>query len=485
MLCSISGEVPVEPVVSPKSGSIFDKKNIVNFIAINGKDPINDEPLTVDELVAIKATVSDIVPPKPPQFTSIPLLLSTFQNEWDALALEVFTLRKLLVKAREELSAALYHHDAAVRVAANAIRERDEAKQALQELAISIGQEEAIENGKENGNGTEISGKIPVEDINQARDELYQLHKSQKATLSIKPEQKVQIISNESIIHPFKLVEQSFVFSPTRDILLASKTKLIKYNYQTKETDTLTRKKGIITGLNYGDSGPIIAYKDKVFINDQPMKTSLSSIIQVIIHPKLTNLFILLSDSAWTINDVEKGELFKSELPGIICGEIHVDGAIFAISNQDEIKIFNLTDGQEISQLKTRIPCAFKLKFGLNGYWLFAASKDNTASSIEVFDLRKNIKVHSIELTSQLVDFIVDPSSSFVISYDGTLKLHRYVKKGKQWLNNATELEIDQNLVSINFLNDENDDDFKNDDQLKIIAVSDNSKVVEYQLQYE
>lgn len=493
MFCSISGEVPVEPVVSPKSGSIFDKKNIVNFITINGTDPINDEPLTIDELISIKSTIPEIVPPKPPQFSSIPLLLSTFQNEWDALALEVFTLRKLLAKAREELSAALYHHDAAVRVAANAIRERDEAKQALQELSASIGQSEVehrSENGNENGSelNSDIKQEIPADEINQARDELYQFHKSQKPTLSITPDQKVEITSNGSIIHPFKLVEKSFIYTPLKSLILASKTKLITYNYQTKKSITLNRKKGLISGLNYiefhNELIPIVAYKDKVYLDDKQFKSSLSSISQIIVHPKLTRLFMLLSGDSWSINDTEKGELYVSQLPNIVCGDIHVDGAIVAISTQDEIKIFSLTDGKEISQLKTTILGTFKLKFGVNGYWLLAASKDESSGSIDVFDLRKNTRVHSIELSNQLVDFIIDPSSSFIISYDGTLKLHRYLKKGKLWLNNVTELEIEQTPVSISFLNDENDDDFKNDDQLKIITVLHNSNVLEYQLRY-
>ena len=50
-----------------------------------------------------------------------PSLLSTFQNEWDAIVLEVFTLKKQLQSAKQELSIALYRQDAAVNVAAKAI----------------------------------------------------------------------------------------------------------------------------------------------------------------------------------------------------------------------------------------------------------------------------------------------------------------------------------------------------------------------------
>ena len=65
-------------------------------------------------------------------------MLSTFQNEWDAIVLEVFTLKKQLQSAKQELSIALYRQDAAVNVAAKAIRERDEAREALEKLSLSI-----------------------------------------------------------------------------------------------------------------------------------------------------------------------------------------------------------------------------------------------------------------------------------------------------------------------------------------------------------
>lgn len=82
--------------------------------------------------------------PRPPTLTSIPALLATFQNEWDALALETYNLKEQLARSREELATALYQHDAAVRVIARLSKERDEARDSLSKITVSGDVEEMV-----------------------------------------------------------------------------------------------------------------------------------------------------------------------------------------------------------------------------------------------------------------------------------------------------------------------------------------------------
>lgn len=68
-------------------------------------------------------------PPRPPTHASLPALLHTLQNEYDAIVLELFSLRQKYNSVRQELSYALYSQDAATRVVARLIRERDAARE--------------------------------------------------------------------------------------------------------------------------------------------------------------------------------------------------------------------------------------------------------------------------------------------------------------------------------------------------------------------
>lgn len=148
--CSISGEPPQDPVVSQKSGHVYERRLILKYINENGTDPITGEKLEETDLIAIKASqylccfpssslrVSDILfspvdpktaAPRPPTASSIPALLQTLQNEWDAAMLEVFALKQQNNSLKQELSVALYTQDAATRVVARLIKERDAARE--------------------------------------------------------------------------------------------------------------------------------------------------------------------------------------------------------------------------------------------------------------------------------------------------------------------------------------------------------------------
>lgn len=51
----VSGEPPQEPVFSPKSGHVFERRLIEKYLDDHRKCPITDEPLSFDELIPVKS----------------------------------------------------------------------------------------------------------------------------------------------------------------------------------------------------------------------------------------------------------------------------------------------------------------------------------------------------------------------------------------------------------------------------------------------
>ena len=54
LVVPVSGAVPEEPVISPKSGAVFERKLIEKHLRENNTDPISGDELQADELIAVK-----------------------------------------------------------------------------------------------------------------------------------------------------------------------------------------------------------------------------------------------------------------------------------------------------------------------------------------------------------------------------------------------------------------------------------------------
>ncbi|EGZ15260.1 hypothetical protein PHYSODRAFT_546135, partial [Phytophthora sojae] len=148
MLCSLSGQVPVEPVVSLKSGLVFERRLLLEYLEQNQRRcPVTGEELDAEkDLLAVRAApasggkAASAAATAPaalsaPEAASVPQLLAAFQNEWDAVMLETFTLKQHLEQTRQELSHALYQHDAACRVIARLNTENAALKERAAQLA--------------------------------------------------------------------------------------------------------------------------------------------------------------------------------------------------------------------------------------------------------------------------------------------------------------------------------------------------------------
>lgn len=144
-LSIVSGTVPENPVVCIKTGNIYERKFIEKYLATHGTEPITNEAITMNDLLPIKgANQNNIARPRPVEASSVGGLLKLLSTEWDSLLLEQFELRQTLESTRQELSQALYQHDAACRVIARLIKERDQARTALTTAQSALAQRGAI-----------------------------------------------------------------------------------------------------------------------------------------------------------------------------------------------------------------------------------------------------------------------------------------------------------------------------------------------------
>ena len=54
--CAISGEPPQDPVVSSKSGHVYERRLVTKYITENGKDPLTGEKLEETDLISVIAS---------------------------------------------------------------------------------------------------------------------------------------------------------------------------------------------------------------------------------------------------------------------------------------------------------------------------------------------------------------------------------------------------------------------------------------------
>ncbi len=128
-------------MVSTKSGLLFEKRLVEQYVATTGKCPVTHEPLSAAELLPVRVNtggnVAHGVAPPRAVGEGVPALLRALQREWDATMLEAFQLKQHLDLARQELAHSLYQYDAATRVIARLALERDQAREALKNAQLA------------------------------------------------------------------------------------------------------------------------------------------------------------------------------------------------------------------------------------------------------------------------------------------------------------------------------------------------------------
>lgn len=124
LVCSISGSPLVHPVVSAKTGHLYEKSTIQHYLTLYNTCPHTETPLEPKDLIELANTNTSILPSQ----QSVPALAEKLSGEMDVMIMEAHLLKQQLRERREELATSLYRQDAAIRVIAALKSERDEGR---------------------------------------------------------------------------------------------------------------------------------------------------------------------------------------------------------------------------------------------------------------------------------------------------------------------------------------------------------------------
>jgi len=429
--CSISGEPPQDPVVSQKSGHVYERRLILKYINENGTDPVTGDKLEESDLISIKANPKT-ASPRPPSATSIPALLQTLQNEWDAAMLETFTLKQQYNSLRQELSVALYAQDAATRVVARLMRERDAAREALASVSATMSvAAPATANGDVEMAETQEAGGLPeniVAQISETHQTLSAARKKRKnpspgyvTPAEVKTFTAKHTIPSLHASSPAGITSLAVSRANSSQFLTGGNDKVVQL-YDRDTDKVLASLKGHTKKINIvafreRDIDPtllISAGADKIakiwahddasneYIPKATIRTHKGEVTGLAVHPTSTILALSSTDRTYSLYDLTTfSHIYRSpesEEPYTSLA-VHPDGTLLGLGTPaSTIQIYDVRMGAVAATLTppNSVPYTINtLNFSENGYHLLAP---DSLSSVAVWDLRKPKIVTSLAL---------------------------------------------------------------------------------------
>ncbi|KAI1729146.1 WD domain, g-beta repeat domain-containing protein [Ditylenchus destructor] len=462
-VCAISGTAAEVPVVSPRSGEIFERRLIAKYIEENGTDPINGEKLDVSELVEIKVDPSTHALHRSLTSVSMPVLLKTLQDEWDACMLNSFTLRQELKTAREELTHTLYQNDAACRVINRLSSELQSARRVLATLPHGRPSEPAIEVSESDMVQDDDEGLPGISEaiIKSLQDKAAEFSTSRKQRGKSVPEglaavddiKKYVEKSCHDGIHSASVPGITALDLQKNLALTGGADKTVCLFDMTNETIDSTFKghsKRITSVILHPNQKVIVSgsQDSQVKIWSSGHETARHTIgihekgvTDLSLHP--TGDYVLCSsdDSYWSFVDLNVGKALAKvksddENTGIASVEFHPDGLIFAISfsengyylatgaDDGEVKIWDL---RKLKNFKTLAINEGKyplntLTFDQSGAYLAIGGNDVQVIHVKTWNIVATFK----ENTQPVTGVRFGDNAKFVVStsLDKALRVH-------------------------------------------------------------
>ena len=375
--------------------------------------------MTLEDLLPVKSGTP--VKPRTTAAASIPGLLSIFHNEWDALMLETHELRVDLHGTRQELSHALYQHDAACRVISRLMKERDEAREALANARAAGPSAAPGKRGPSSdaadvdaeGDGKKQRSGVPPEAIDAMTAKSKELSKARK---------KREISS--TLASPEDVGKMDVGTTAPCHATKAKGIRAIRVNPSNADEvatggadgslalfDAAKGKRGaLMTGLKK-------AVTDVAFAGDAVLTSSADKtikiwrggaeaaavagvhegeVVAVSAHPTNAYAVSIGGDGAWAFMDVGAAECLSVQRDGAeyTCGGFHPDGLILGTGAADSsVKIWDVKTSKVAAKVEGHVGAVTSMSFSENGYYLATCAQDG----VKLWDLRKLKNFKSVE----------------------------------------------------------------------------------------
>uniref|UniRef100_A0A7S3A6H4 Pre-mRNA-processing factor 19 n=1 Tax=Rhodosorus marinus TaxID=101924 RepID=A0A7S3A6H4_9RHOD len=470
---SVSGVTPEEPVVSKKSGHVYEKRLILqHLLASGGKDPETGEDMNEEDLINVKLSGSS-VKPTPTTNASIPGTLTQLRNEWDSVMLESFKLKQTLKSTRLELSHSLYYYDASLRVIARLTDERDEARKALMELrnkgvymqdgnenkmngSSNVNEVDPMEVEKPDAGEPQALSEEVIENIGKKAEALKKWRMKRPAISGLlKPRASSSLVEKDSrkyhvegvsveVMRTAMKVENplhGYVFVGCSDgscKILNEQATEIQSQFKAHEGGvtalSLSSAADVVISTGADQKSCVARHGDGGFSQKASFKYHSQDITGCSIHPTDDYFATCSKDGKWAIHDIETVTTLASVVdpdgsPNL-CAEFHPDGAIFASGLENGIvRVWDVRSLTSVASFETESGPVSTLTLSENGYSLVSVAGKRKA---QLWDLRKLKSTKGVEFDEDMSiqNASFDASGTFV-AFCGSRGLKVY--EAKKW----------------------------------------------------
>lgn len=373
------------------------------------------------------------------------------QDEWDALMLHTFTQRQQLQTARQEVSHALYQHDAACRVIARLQKEVTAAREALATLKPQAGIATPAGGVQQPAIASEAGGNAsqPVEQAGMSSDVIQKLQ--DKATVLTQERKKRGRTVPEDLMNQEKI--RSFMTVASHpglhsagmpgilalDISSSDHSKILTggndknatvFNKDTEQVVAILKghTKKVTNVIYHPEEDVVVTASPDHTIRVWNVPTSQTTLLLrchegpvtgLSLHPTGDYVLSTSLDKHWAFTDIRTGRLLTKVIDtadsGLTTAQFHPDGLIFGIGTENsQVKIWDLKEQSNVANFPGHTGPISAISFSENGYYLATAAADD--GCVKLWDLRKLKNFKTIQLGDgyEIQDLCFDQSGTYL-----------------------------------------------------------------------